>query len=113
MQLAIFYATCRKKHPRGECSLNNVVICAICTDNHPMDNCPSLLGLKAVYEGNEGTTKQLCTLATKKPWQPRPPGMDFDPFFSNSAFMNGQHNTQWYPTTSWEDWPQQTTQNHP
>jgi len=54
--LAKLCPTRKKKHLRGELSLNIIVVCAICTDKHPTNSCPSLLGVKSMYEGNEGTT---------------------------------------------------------
>jgi hypothetical protein len=32
--LSIFFPKCRKRHPLRECPLDNVSVCAICTENH-------------------------------------------------------------------------------
>jgi hypothetical protein len=45
--LCIFYPKCRKKHPPRECPLNSVQVCLICELDHPTDQFPSLLGVKA------------------------------------------------------------------
>jgi len=49
--MAIFCTKCRKKHPEREFPLNSIEECAICELNHATTSCPSLLGLKAVFQG--------------------------------------------------------------
>lgn len=40
--------------------------------NHYTDKCPSLLGLKVVYQGTEEVTEQLCYINQRRPQGPRP-----------------------------------------
>jgi len=49
--MAIFFPKCRKKHPERECPLNSIEECAICELNHATSSCPSLPGLKALFQG--------------------------------------------------------------
>jgi len=49
--LAIFFSKCRKKHPQRQCPLKSLKECAIYELNNPTISCPSLLGLKAIFEG--------------------------------------------------------------
>ena len=50
--LEIFFPKCRKKHALRECPLDAKVIetCAICSEKHETKSCPSLPGLKAVFQ---------------------------------------------------------------
>jgi len=54
--LAIFFPRCTRRHPRNECPLNSIEVCLVYEENHVTDKCPSLPGLKAVYQGVEGVT---------------------------------------------------------
>jgi hypothetical protein len=49
--LAIFYPRCRKRHPEKEFSINVIEICGLCTQYHPTNECPSLPGLKYIFNG--------------------------------------------------------------
>jgi len=51
--LAIFCPSCRKKQSHKECPLDAVQVCSICTKYHSTESCPSLPGLKAVYNEAE------------------------------------------------------------
>lgn len=81
--MAIFCLKCRKKHPERECPLNSIEECAICELNHATSSCPSLPGLKVVFQGTGEDTKQLYLMRSRKPWKPRPSmgnqGMYLDP----------------------------------
>jgi hypothetical protein len=48
--LAIFFPKCRMKHPWKECPLDQIEVCGICSEDHATCNCPSLPGLKAIYQ---------------------------------------------------------------
>lgn len=52
--LAIFCPRCTKRHPRNECPLNVIEFCYVCEGNYATYKCPSLSGLKVVYQGVEG-----------------------------------------------------------
>lgn len=49
-ELAIFFPRCTKWHPRNVCPLNTIEAYSVCEENHAIDKCPSLLGLKVVYQ---------------------------------------------------------------
>jgi hypothetical protein len=68
--LSIFCPKCIKRHPLRECPLDNISVCAICTENHKTEDCPSLPGLQAIFKGGEAPG---ASSAPKKPWQPRNP----------------------------------------
>ena len=57
--LAIFCPRCTRKHPRNECPLSIIEVCLFFEENHAIEKCPSLLGLKAVYQGGEAMPEKL------------------------------------------------------
>jgi hypothetical protein len=68
--MSIFCLTCRKKHPGRECPLNFIEECAICKLNHVTSSCPSLPGLKAVFQGTGKDMEQLYLMGSRNPWLP-------------------------------------------
>ena len=76
--MAIFSPQCRKKHPLKEFPLNIVEACIICEQTHVTSLCPSLIGLKAIFQGEseENAVDQLYFMGPKNPRQPRPPAMN-------------------------------------
>jgi len=68
--MVVFFPTCRKKHPQRECPLNSIEECAICELNHVKSSCPSLLGLKVVFQGTSEEMEQLYFMGPKKRWKP-------------------------------------------
>lgn len=103
--MEIFCPMCRKKHLERECPLNSKEECAICELNHATSSCPSLLGVKAVFQGTGKDMEQLYLMGSKKSWQPRSPmgnqGMYLDP---SQYFNNSNMNPQSMPYPSM--WPQ-------
>ena len=51
--LAIFCHQCTRKHPRNKCPLNVIEACLVCEENHANEKCPSLPGLKTIYQSGE------------------------------------------------------------
>ena len=51
--LDIFFPRCTRKHPRNECPLNFIEVFLVCEENYAIEKCPSLPGLKVVYQGGE------------------------------------------------------------
>lgn len=74
----------------GDCP--SISICGICEQKHVTNSCPSLPGLKAVYQGANEETEQICFIGQRRPWKPRPPGMVQDPSSFYSAFWTNQKN---------------------
>jgi len=69
--LAIFFPRCTRRHPRNECPLNSIEVCSVCEENHSTDKCPSLPGLKAVYQ-TEGVTEHLYYINQRRSHGPKP-----------------------------------------
>jgi hypothetical protein len=65
--LAIFCPDCRKRHPKNECPLKSIQICRICAEKHATKDCPSLPGLKAVYQEDNEASKTLYNIAPRRP----------------------------------------------
>jgi len=72
--LAIFCSKCREKHPLRECPLDKVPICTICEKDHETQQCPSLLGIKAVLQPTEEEAEAVYLLTQRRKWQPRGQG---------------------------------------
>jgi len=68
--LVFFFPRCTRRHPRNECPMNLIDIYLVSKENHSIDNCPSLPGLKFVYQGIEGVTKKLCYINQRRPQGP-------------------------------------------
>ena len=54
-----------------ECPPDNIKICKICAGSHATKDCPSLPGLKAVYEKDNGVNQakeKLCYVAPGGLW---------------------------------------------
>lgn len=74
--LSIFCPKCRKKHALRECPLDlkSVETCVISVENHGTKECPSIPGLKFVYQKEvvPNQVDPLCFIA-KRPWHnPQP-----------------------------------------
>jgi hypothetical protein len=109
--LSIFCPKCRKRHPLRECPLDNISVCAICTENHKTEDCPSLPGLQAIFKGGEapGTSS-----APKKPWQPRNPNANAyqEPSPQSSSYYPPFSQQQQHPW-NWPNWPPQNVPAQP
>lgn len=70
--LAIFCPRCIRRHLGNEWPLNSIKIFSICKENHSIDKCSSLSGLKVVYQGADGVTEHLCYFNQRRPHGPRP-----------------------------------------
>jgi len=70
--LAIFCPRCTRRHPWNECPLNSIEVCLVCEEDNSTDKCPSLPGLKAVYQGAEGAIEPLYFMNQRRPHGPRP-----------------------------------------
>jgi len=53
--LSIFFPKCGKTHALRECPLYSIEICVIRAKNHNMKECPSIPGLKVVFQDEFGT----------------------------------------------------------
>ena len=89
--MAIFCPKCRKKHALRECPLDEKVVetCMICSENHETKDCPSIPGLKAVFQEDPNSMESLYFVA-RRPWQGQQ-----NQGFKNS--MNFQNPPNWNP----------------
>eukprot|EP00253_Pinus_taeda_P034750 PITA_34750 len=96
--LAIFCSKCRKKHVLRECPLDAKVVetCVICSESHETKDCPSIPGLKAVFQEDPSTIESLYFVA-RRPWQGQ----------QNQGF-NKPMNFQ--PPPNWNPWQQPWSQ---
>ena len=117
--MVIFIPKCRKKHPQRECPLNSVEKCTICELNHATSSCPSLPGLKVVFQRTGEEMETLYFMGPKKPWQPRSSmgnqGMFPDPsqYFSNFNMgpQSMPYPPMWpqYQFSPWQQWAPQAS----
>ena len=70
--LAIFCPKCRKKHALREFPLDAKIVenCMICSESHETKGCPSIPGLKAIFQEEtiSNSAEPLCFVA-RRPWQ--------------------------------------------
>lgn len=61
----------QKKHALRECPLDAKIVetCMICLENHETKGCPSIPGLKAIFQEETipNSTEPLC-FVSRKPW---------------------------------------------
>jgi len=73
MAWAIFWPRCTKIHPRNQFLLNVVEFFLVCEENHAIEKCLTLPGLKVVYHGGvESGSEQLCFSNKRRPPGPQP-----------------------------------------
>eukprot|EP00253_Pinus_taeda_P011392 PITA_11392 len=90
--MVIFCPKCRKKHASKDCPLENIQVCAFCTEHHDMFNCPKVKVLQNCNMAANAEMENMYYMGTKRPWQPRlaPQGMfpnqnlRFPPYSSHS-----------------------------
>eukprot|EP00253_Pinus_taeda_P024888 PITA_24888 len=70
--MAIFCPKCRKKHALKECPLENIQVCAFCTEQHDIFNCPKVKVLQNCNMAANAEMENVYYMGTKRPWQPRP-----------------------------------------
>jgi len=68
--LTIFCPRCTRKNPRNECALHSIEVCFVCERDHPMNQCPSLPGIKAAYQRAKGATEPLYYMNQRRPHGP-------------------------------------------
>ena len=92
--LAIFCPKCRKKHALRECLLDAKVVetCMICSESHETKDCPSIPGLKTVFQEDPNSVESLC-FVSRRPWQGE----------KNQRFNNPMN---FLPSPNWNSWQQ-------
>eukprot|EP00253_Pinus_taeda_P016362 PITA_16362 len=71
--MAIFCPKCRKKHALKECPLENIQVCAFCTENHDIFHCSKVKILQNCNVVANTNLENVYFMGAKRPWQPRPP----------------------------------------
>jgi hypothetical protein len=96
-------------HPLRECPLDNVSVCAICTENNKTKDFPSLPGLQAIFKGWEapGTPS-----APKRPCQPKNSNTYQEPSPKPSSYYPSFSQQQQHPW-NWPNWPPQNVPAQP
>ena len=83
-----------------ECPHDKIKIFEICAGAHTTKDCPSLLGLKAIYLGENQTLEQSCYVAPRRPWQPRQPSMMQDLISQFQGYAQ-QSQSNWKTPLPW------------
>jgi len=71
--MVIFCLNCKKKHPPRKCPLKSMEECEICKLSHATNSCPSLQGLKVIFQGIGEEVDKIYFMGSKKPGKPQPP----------------------------------------
>jgi hypothetical protein len=58
-ELVFYCPKFTKTHPRNEFPLELIDVCGICEENQPTNKCPSFLGLKDTFQGEEENIESL------------------------------------------------------
>ena len=95
--MAIFCPKCRKKHALKDCPLENIQICAFCTEHHDMFNCPKVKVLQNCNMAADAEKENVYYMGTKRPWQPKPAPQGM---FPNQNLQFPIHD-QMYAQNSW------------
>ena len=91
-------------------------MCKICAGLHTTEDCPSLPGLKAVYQNDNGANKaqeRLCYVAPRGLWQPHQPNMMQYPYAQFQGYAQKSQGN-WKTPLPWQPWESQfQPQNQP
>jgi hypothetical protein len=109
--MAIFCPKCRKKHALKDCPLENIQVCAFCTEHHDMFNCPKVKVLQNCNMAANTEMENVYYMGAKRPWQPRPAPQGMFPNQNLQFPMNDQMYAQnsWNVPMPWQHQNQPTT----
>ena len=95
--MAVFCPKCRKKHALKDCPLENIQVCAFCTENHDIFHCSKVKVLHNCNVVANADMENVYYMGAKRPWQPKlaPQGM-----FPNQNLQFPVHD-QMYAQNSW------------
>lgn len=71
--MAVFCPKCQKKHALKDYPLENIQVCAFCTENHDIFHCFKVKILQNCNVEANIDMENVYFMAAKRPWQPRPP----------------------------------------
>jgi len=109
--MSIFCPKCRKKHALKDCPLENIQVCALCTEHHDMFNYPKVKVLQNCNMAPNTEMENVYYMGTKRPWQPRPATQGMFP----NQNLQFPMNDQMYAQNSWNipmPWQQQNQPQH-
>ena len=113
--MAILWPRSTRKHPWNKCPLNFIEVFLVCEDNHAIEKCPSLPGLKVVYQGWEVGPEKLFFINHRRPQGPRSyqQGAQVAPYSYYQKNKNAP--IQYWYTPTPPSWPTPPTwpYNHP
>jgi len=77
--------------------LDVVRVCTICAKDHATEQCPSILGLKAVFKEVEEEIEPIYLMAQRRQWQAHPPSTlhDLSSFFSGKYSQQNNSGNTW------------------
>ena len=107
--MAIFCPKRRKKHALKDCPLENIQVCAFCTENHDIFNCSKVKVLQNCNMAANAEMENVYYMGTKRPWQPRPAPQGMFP----NQNLQFPVNDQMYAQNSWNVPMPWQHQNHP
>jgi len=107
--MAIFCPKFRKRHALKDCPLENIQVCAFCTENHDILNCSKVKVLQNCNMAANAEMENVYYMGAKRPWQPRPAPQGMFPN-QNLQFLV---NDQMYVQNSWNVPMPWQHQNHP
>jgi hypothetical protein len=108
--MVVFCPKCRTKHALKECPLENVQnvqVCAFCTENHDISHCSKIKILQNCNLEANAEMENLYFMGARRPWQTRPPGM-----FQNPNLQFPAHDS-WNVPMPWQNWSNQQHQSYP
>ena len=95
--MGIFCPKCQKKHALKDCPLENIQVCAFCTENHDILNCSKVKVLQNCNMAANAEMEIFYYMVARRPWQPRPAPQGMFPN-QNLQFPT---NDQMYVQNSW------------
>jgi hypothetical protein len=107
--MAIFCPKCRKKHALKDCPLENIQVCAFCTENHDIFHCSKVKVLQNCNMAANAEMENVYYMGAKRPWQPKPAPQGM---FPNQNLQFPVHD-QMYAQNSWNVPMPWQHQNHP
>jgi hypothetical protein len=99
--MVVFCPECRTKHALRECPLKNVQnvqVCAFCTENHDISHCSKIKILQNCNLEANAEMENLYLMGARRPWQTRPPSM-----FQNPNLQFPAHDS-WNVPMPWQNW---------
>ena len=102
--MTVFCPKCRKKHALKECPLENIQVCAFCTENHDIFHCSKIKVLQNYNLEANAEMENLYLMGARRPWKMRPPGMFQNPNLQFPAHDQIPIQNSWNVPMPWKNW---------